>query len=72
MGVRLQRLADERISMFKRDAFDPSLDTHPLKGRLKKQWSFSIDRKNRILFEFLDKKKEEVVFLDVGDYSIYR
>jgi hypothetical protein len=24
------------------------------------------------VFEFLDKKKSEVVFLDIGDHSLYR
>jgi len=68
----LRRLVDERIKIFRADAFDPRIDTHRLHGKLKKQWSFSIDRRNRVLFEFLNKAKSEVVFLDVGDHSIYR
>lgn len=72
LDLRLQRLADTRILIFKHGAFDHRLDTHPLHGKLKKQWSFAVDRKNRILFEFLDKKKEKVVFLDIGDHAIYR
>lgn len=69
---RLQTLADQRIFLFRQNPFDPRLDTHPLHGKLKKQWSFSVDNRNRILFEFLDKKKQAVVFLDIGDHSIYR
>ena len=72
LDPQLQRLADERITLFKRDLFDPHLDTHQLHGKLKGQWSFSIDRRYRILFEFLDKNREEVVFLDVGNHSIYQ
>jgi len=72
LDPQLQRLADERIAFFRRDPFDPRLDTHRLHGKLKKQWSFSVDQRYRILFEFLDKKKEDVVFLDVGNHSIYR
>jgi len=72
LDPQLQRLADERIALFRRDQFDPRLDTHRLHGKLKKQWSFSVDQRYRILFEFLDKKKEEVVFLDIGNHSIYR
>ncbi len=64
--------ARERIMMFERDSFDSRLDTHRLHGKLKNQWSFSVDVRNRILFEFLDKKKGDVVFLDIGDHSIYR
>ncbi len=72
LGPQLQKLADQRISLFRRDFFDPRLDTHRLHGKLKNQWSFSVDGRNRILFEFLDKKKEDVVFLDIGDHSIYK
>ena len=68
----LQHLVDQRITLFRADVFDPRLDTHRLHGKLKKQWSFSIDRKNRILFGFLDKLKTDVVSLDVGDHDVYR
>lgn len=72
LDPQLQRLAEQRISLFRRDPFNPRLDTHRLHGKLKNQWSFSVDARNRILFEFLDKRKEDVVFLDIGDHSIYR
>jgi len=72
LDPQLQRLADQRIAIFIHNLFDPRLDTHRLHGKLKKQWSFSVDGRNRILFEFLDKKKEDVVFLDIGDHSIYK
>ena len=69
---QLQRLADGRIALFRHDAFDSRLDTHRLHGKLKKQWSFSVSQRYRILFEFLDKKKDEVVFLDIGSHDIYQ
>jgi len=72
LATQLQKLADERIATFRDNMFDSRLDTHRLHGKLKNQWSFSVDNKNRILFEFLTKKKDEVVFLDIGDHSIYR
>ncbi len=72
LDAQLQKLANERIVIFRQNAFDPRLDTHSLHGKLKNQWSFSVDGRNRILFEFLNKKKNEVVFLDIGDHSIYR
>jgi len=72
LDLQLQRLADERVALFRRDPFDQRLDTHALHGKLKKQWSFSVDQRYRILFEFLDKQKKEVVFLDIGNHSIYR
>ncbi len=64
--------AEERVALFKRDPFNIRLDAHRLHGKLKKQWSFSINNRERILFEFLNKAKTEVVFLDIGDHRIYR
>ena len=72
LDPQLQKLVDRRVSLFRRSPFDPRLDAHRLHGKLKNQWSFSVDARNRILFEFLDKKNENVVFLDVGDHSIYK
>lgn len=72
LDPHMRSMAERRIALFRRDPFDPRLDTHHLHGRLKSQWSFSIDARYRILFEFLNKKKDEAVFLDVGDHSIYR
>ena len=72
LNSQLQRLADERVEIFRRNPFDSHLETHHLHGKLKKQWSFSVDQRYRILFEFLGKKKDRVVFLDIGDHSIYR
>ena len=64
--------AEERVALFLIDPFDIRLDTHRLHGKLKKQWSFSVNNRYRILFEFLNKAKDEIVFLDVGTHSIYR
>lgn len=72
LDPQLQKLADQRIAIFRDNLFDSRLDTHRLHGKLKKQWSFSVDGQNRILFEFLDKKRGDVVFLDIGDHSIYK
>jgi mRNA-degrading endonuclease YafQ of YafQ-DinJ toxin-antitoxin module len=72
LDLQIQKNTDERIKLFRKDPFDPRLDTHRLHGKLKKQWSFSIDQRYRVLFEFLDKKRSEVVFLDIGTHAIYR
>lgn len=67
----LQQLVEECILTFRRDPFDRRLDTHRLHDKLKKLWSFSIDRRYCFLLDFFDTKQEEVVFLDIGDHSIY-
>ena len=64
----LQKLAEERERMFRANHFDRRLDTHKLHGRLKEFWSFEIDTKNHIMFEFLG---ADVIFLKIGDHSTY-
>jgi len=59
----------ERTIIFEKNPFDPRLDTHKLHGKLKTKWSFLINGKNRVLFEF---DKSDVIFLDVGDHDLYR
>jgi mRNA-degrading endonuclease YafQ of YafQ-DinJ toxin-antitoxin module len=66
----IKEIAVKQEVDFRRDPFHPSLRTHKLVGELQGIWSFSLDYKNRILFRFLDGKK--VLFLSVGDHSIYR
>ena len=72
LDANLRKLVEQRVAIFRANPFDVRLDTHQLHGKLKKQCSFSVDKRCRILFEFFDKKKTEVVFLDIGDHSIYR
>lgn len=64
-----QRKAEKREEMFRKNPFDPRLDTHKLHGKLKDKWSFSIDWNNRILFEF---DNGDVIFLDIGPHHIYK
>ena len=46
------------------------LKIHKLHGPLKDKWSFSVNYKIRIVFEYESKK--EVVLLTVGDHNVYR
>lgn len=69
---QIKAQAEERVALFRRDPFNIRLNTHRLHGKLKKQWSFSVNNRDRILFEFLNKAQTEIVFLDIGDYRIYR
>lgn len=72
LEVKIKRKAELKIRIFKSNPFDVRLRTHHLHGKLKNQWSFSIDGVFRILFEFLSKNKKEVVFLDIGAHEIYK
>jgi len=62
-------LAEEKEQIFRNDPFDAKLDTHKLHGRLKEFWSFGIDNKFRIIFEFTG--KNIIWFHAVRAHSIY-
>jgi mRNA-degrading endonuclease YafQ of YafQ-DinJ toxin-antitoxin module len=65
----IKKKAAEKEIIFRADVFDARLKTHKLKGELSDYWSFSVDFSHRILFEF---QENCVVFLDIGQHSIYR
>ena len=66
----LRALATERDQLFRRHAFDPRLKTHALKGQLKGLWSYSVDYRHRILFEFIG--RDEALYHDIGSHDVYR
>jgi Txe/YoeB family toxin of Txe-Axe toxin-antitoxin module len=63
-------VTQEREKIFRTDPFNPILKTHKLHGKEKELWSFSINFSHRIKFIFL--AEGEVLFLDIGDHSIYQ
>lgn len=67
---RIQRKAKRRILFFEENCFSSVLDTHKLKGRLNKFWSFSIDNDYRIIFRFL--ARGEVIYYRIGPHRIYK
>jgi len=69
LPVKVKEKAEEKEKIFRKNPFDKRLETHKLSGPLKDFWSFSIDRKYRIIFEFADEKT--IWFHVVGDHSIY-
>ncbi len=64
-----QKKAEGREIVFRKNPFDPRLKTHKLHGKLKKLWSFPVDNRYRILFEF---NQHDVIFLDIDDHDLYR
>ena len=58
---------DTRTGWFGNDPRDPRLKTHALTGQLKGYFSFSITRKKRVKFIFLENDK--ILFVDVGSHD---
>lgn len=66
----LTPLLKKRISQFKSDPTMSSLRLHRLKGNRVTDWSFSIERKIRIVFTHID---NGVLFIDIGTHDeVYR
>jgi mRNA-degrading endonuclease YafQ of YafQ-DinJ toxin-antitoxin module len=66
----IQKLATERDLIFRANSFDARLKTHTLKGKFKGLWSYSVDYRHRVLFEFL--AHDEVMYHDIGPHDVYR
>ena len=66
----LKLSAKKKEKIFRKNPFYPSLNTHKLSGKLDDLWSFSVDYRTRIVFEF--SKKDIVFFLSVGNHDIYK
>ncbi len=41
----------EKYEIFMNNRFDPRLQNHPLKGKMKGLWAFSIEKKIRVVYE---------------------
>jgi len=68
---QLRSAAQKRVALFALNPFDRRLRTHALHGKLKRFWSFAIDGRHRVLFEFIDTSREQAIFLDIGNHSLY-
>lgn len=66
---KIKQRAERQELIFKNNPFDPRLKTHKLHGKLKHLWSFSVDNKRRIIFEFFG---SDIIFLDIGDHDLYK
>jgi len=69
LPIEVKEKAKNKEKIFRKDAFDPRLKTHKLKGRLSEFWSFSVDFRYRIIFKFQNNNK--VRFYLIGDHLLY-
>ena len=59
----------KKIVQFADDPFHPSLKTHSLSGVLKGLWSFRITYEHRLVFDFLDEQRTQVLLIDIGSHK---
>lgn len=65
-----QREIFGKIEEFKKVENHKQLKVHKLHGKFSKCFSFSVDFRTRIVFEYIS--KDEVVLLSIGDHDIYK
>ena len=66
---KIKLLAEKKEIVFRKDPFDPRLNTHKLSGKLKMYHSFSINFQYRVIFEIV--QKDVIWFHSVGTHEIY-
>ena len=59
----------EKIEEFRDSKNHERLKVHKLHGKFSKFYSFSVNYKTRIVFEYISKR--EVALLSIGDHDIY-
>lgn len=68
----IKEKAKEKEKIFRKNPFDPRLESHTLQGKYKDYWAFSINNSWRIMFQFLDTTKTKVAFINIGTHEIYK
>jgi len=64
-----QEIITEKIDEFKHIENHKQLRVHKLHGKFSDYFSFSVNHKMRIVFEYIS--KSEVALLSIGDHDIY-
>jgi len=70
LPAKIQNVATQKDQIFRKNAFDPRLKTHRLRGELEGYWAYTINYSYRVLFRFINGDK--AIYYDVGTHSIYK
>jgi addiction module RelE/StbE family toxin len=68
----LRARVEHTLQQLAEDPFHPTLHSHKLKGELGGIWACTVDRDNRILFEFVrnpELGEEEILLLTMGTHE---
>lgn len=66
----LQEEVLEKLNLFKDTTNHKYLKVHKLHGKLNSEYSFSVNYRYRIIFEYASKKSVDI--LAIGDHDIYK
>ena len=68
----LQPKVEAVLRLLAENAFEPSLQTHKLKGQLAGSWACTVEYDCRIVFDFVanpESGDEEILLLDIGSHD---
>jgi len=70
LPISIQNKFEKQELIFRNNPFDLRLKTHPLIGKLKGFYSYSIDYHYRVIFSF--ELETEIWFQYIGTHDIYK
>jgi addiction module RelE/StbE family toxin len=68
----LQPKVESVLQFLSSDPFEPSLQTHKLKGQLAGSWACTVEYDCRIVFDFVkqpETNEEEILLIDIGSHD---
>ncbi|MEG5056938.1 type II toxin-antitoxin system mRNA interferase toxin, RelE/StbE family [Microcoleus sp. A2-C5] len=68
----LQPKVEAILRLLAENSFEPSLQTHKLRGQLAGSWACSVEYDCRIVFNFVENPEsgdEEILLLDIGSHD---
>lgn len=71
LPATLKEEIKEKILLFCRQTAHQALKVHKLNGKLKEQYSFSVNYKIRIVFWYTKTKPKTAILLAIGDHTVY-
>lgn len=70
MPAKIKRDFFQKIETFQKNPFQPSLNTHKLKGKLDDYYSFYLRDGYRVLLDFVG--ENIVILVNIGSHNDYR
>ena len=64
----LTNIFEDKILLFSKEPFHPSLKTHSLRGKLKDVWSMSINYEHRLTFRF-EENNTKAILINIGAHD---
>mgnify|MGYP001558295805 CR=1 FL=1 len=70
LPLEIQKIANNKVEIFKKNPLHPSLRLHMLTGKLSGIWSISLSKNYRLIFERME--NGDILFLSIGSHDIYK